>query len=65
MSWHWPSEFTLAALFVAWAVVWWLRRRNLNFSVLALIALALGVPIGLLAPHHWQALKSCSPPSCR
>jgi hypothetical protein len=57
MSWHWPSEFTLAVLFVAWAVVWWLRRRNLNFSILAVVALAIGVPIGLVAGNDVQAIN--------
>jgi Na+/H+-dicarboxylate symporter len=57
MSWHWPSEFTLAALFVGWAVVWWLRKRNLNFSILAVVALAIGVPIGLVAGNDVQSIN--------
>jgi uncharacterized protein len=57
MSWHWPSEFTLAALFVAWAVVWWLRRQNLNYSILAVVALVLGVPIGLVAGNDVQSIN--------
>jgi hypothetical protein len=57
MSWHWPSEFTLAALFVGWAVVWLLRKRNLNFSILAVVALTIGVPIGLVAGNDVQAIN--------
>jgi uncharacterized protein len=57
MSWNWASEATLAAVFVAWGGIWWLRRSGLNFSIVALLALAIGVPIGLVAKDHVQAIN--------
>lgn len=57
MSWNWSSEATLAAVALAWAGLWWLRKRQLNFSLIALIALAVGVPIGLVAGDHVQAIN--------
>src|SRR3954471_415930 len=47
----------LAAVIVSWAGIWWLRRRQLNFSLVALFALAVGVPIGLLARDHVEAIN--------
>jgi Na+/H+-dicarboxylate symporter len=48
---------TLAAVALSWAGIWWLRKRGLNFSLVALIALAVGVPIGLVAGHHVEAIN--------
>jgi Na+/H+-dicarboxylate symporter len=56
MSWNWSSEGTLAAVVLAWAGIWWLRRRGLNFSIATLLALAVGVPIGIVAGNHVQAI---------
>jgi Na+/H+-dicarboxylate symporter len=40
---------TLGAVALSWIAIWYLRKRQLNFSLVALLALAVGVPIGLLA----------------
>ena len=40
-----------------WAGIWGLRKRHLNFSFIALFALAAGVPIGLVAGHHVSAIS--------
>ncbi|MGD0196886.1 MAG: dicarboxylate/amino acid:cation symporter [Solirubrobacteraceae bacterium] len=56
MSWHWPAEETIAALVLAWVGIWWLRRRHLNFSLVAIVALAVGVPIGVVAGNQVQAI---------
>jgi Na+/H+-dicarboxylate symporter len=54
---NWPGYATLAAVAASWAVVWWLRRRRLNFSVLALVALAIGVVIGLVARTRVETIN--------
>jgi hypothetical protein len=56
MSWNWSSEGTLAAVVLAWAGIWWLRRRGLNFSIATLLALAVGIPIGIVAGNNVQAI---------
>lgn len=43
---------TLGAVALSWVAVWYLRKRQLNFSLIALFALAIGVPIGLVAKEH-------------
>jgi Na+/H+-dicarboxylate symporter len=53
----WSTLGPLAAVAAAWAAIWWLRRRELNFSLIAILALAVGVPIGLLAGEHVDAIK--------
>lgn len=40
---------TLGAVALSWCAIWYLRKRGLNFSVVALLALVIGVPIGLVA----------------
>lgn len=40
---------TLGAVALSWVAIWYLRKRQLNFSLVALLALAVGIPIGLLA----------------
>jgi uncharacterized protein len=52
----WPGLATLAAVAVAWVGIWWLRRHRVNFSVIAIGALAAGVPIGLLASEHVETI---------
>ena len=52
-----PALATLAAVAVSWAGIWWLRRRGLNFSLVALFALTVGVPIGLVAGQHVEAIN--------
>ena len=47
---------TLAAVAVSWVGIWWLRRRQLNFSLVALAALAIGIPIGVVAGHHVETI---------
>lgn len=40
---------TLGAVALSWVAIWYLRKRRLDFSIVALLALAIGIPIGLLA----------------
>lgn len=40
---------TLGAVAASWVVIWLLRKRGLNFSIVALLALLVGIPIGLVA----------------
>lgn len=56
MNPNWSTLGPLAAVAVSWAAIWWLRKRQLNFSLVALFALAIGVPIGLLAGRHVDAI---------
>ena len=48
---------TLAAVAVSWVGIWSLRKRKVHFTFIALSALAVGVPIGLLAGPHVEAIK--------
>src|SRR4051795_3859078 len=57
MDLNWSQLMPLAAVIVSWAGIWWLRRQQLNFSLVALFALAVGVPIGLLAGTHVDAIN--------
>ncbi|MFA4930144.1 MAG: dicarboxylate/amino acid:cation symporter [Patulibacter sp.] len=52
----WSTLGPLAAVAVSWAAIWWLRKRQLNFSLVTLFALAIGIPIGLLAGQHVDAI---------
>jgi Na+/H+-dicarboxylate symporter len=54
---NWPALATLAAVAASWAGIWWLRRQQLNFSLIALAALAVGVPIGYFAGEHVSAIN--------
>src|ERR1700712_374818 len=54
---NWPALATLTVVALAWVGVWWLRRRHLHFTVLALIALVAGVGIGLLVRSHVTAIE--------
>src|SRR6478609_7941806 len=47
---------TLGAVAASWVVIWFLRKRDLNFSLVALFALAIGVPIGLVAKEHVDSI---------
>lgn len=49
---NWPDLAVLALVAVVFVGIHVLRRRHLNFSVLTLIALAVGIPIGLVARSH-------------
>ncbi|MDQ8044686.1 MAG: dicarboxylate/amino acid:cation symporter [Patulibacter sp.] len=57
MHFSWSGTATLAAVAVAWIGIWFLRKRELNFSLVALAALVVGVPIGLVAGGHVQTIK--------
>lgn len=57
MNANWSSLAPLAAVVVSWGAIWWLRRRQLNFSLIALFALGVGVPIGLLAGKDVDAIN--------
>jgi uncharacterized protein len=54
---NWSELAPLGVVALSWVAIWWLRRRELNFSLIALFALAVGVPIGLLAGTHVDAIK--------
>lgn len=56
MNFSWSGTATLAAVIVAWAAIWWLRKRELNFSLVALFALLVGIPIGLVAQEAVSAV---------
>jgi Na+/H+-dicarboxylate symporter len=56
MNVNWSTLAPLAAVALSWAVIWHLRRRDLNFSLVAIFALGVGVPIGLLAGTHLDAI---------
>src|SRR4051812_45973725 len=57
MNVNWSTLGPLSAVAVSWAAIWWLRKREINFSLIALFALGIGVPIGLLAGHHVDAIN--------
>lgn len=48
----WPDLAVLGVIAVVFVGIQILRRRKLNFSLLTLIALVVGVPIGLVAQEH-------------
>ncbi|MBO9523732.1 MAG: dicarboxylate/amino acid:cation symporter [Nocardioidaceae bacterium] len=53
----WPELGVLALVVVAYAGIALLRRRRVNFSLLTLLALALGIPIGLVARTHVEYIE--------
>src|SRR6185436_3903175 len=57
MNFDWASLATLAAVALSWAGIWWLRRRGLHFTFVALFALAVGIPIGVVAGSHVEAIN--------
>ena len=57
MNFSWSAVATLAAVALAWAGIWTLRRRKVHFTFIALFALAIGVPIGLVAGTHVDAIN--------
>lgn len=54
---NWPELAVLAAVAVAFVAIYVQRRRHVNFSVVTLIALGLGVPIGLAADGHVEYIE--------
>jgi Na+/H+-dicarboxylate symporter len=57
MHFSWSGAAALAAVALAWAGIWLLRKRGVNFSFVALFALAVGVPIGIVAGQHVSAIN--------
>ncbi|MDO9355063.1 MAG: dicarboxylate/amino acid:cation symporter [Solirubrobacteraceae bacterium] len=52
------STLAIYAVVVAtWVAIWQLRKRKTNFSLVALFALLVGIPIGLVAREHVEAIK--------
>jgi len=49
---NWPALLTLAVVALAAVGIFILRRRHVNFSIVTLIALAVGIPIGLFAGQN-------------
>jgi Na+/H+-dicarboxylate symporter len=56
MNWDWSAAAALAAVALSWAGIWLMRRHQLNFSLIALFALGVGIPIGIVAGSHVQAI---------
>jgi Na+/H+-dicarboxylate symporter len=56
MNLNWPAYATLAATAAIWVGIWYLRRLQLNFSLVAIVALVAGVPLGYLAGEHVAAI---------
>jgi len=54
---NWPDLGALAAVAVAAVGINLLRRTKLNFSIVTLIALAIGIPIGLVAGNNIDYVK--------
>ncbi|MDW5598133.1 dicarboxylate/amino acid:cation symporter [Conexibacter stalactiti] len=52
-----PGLATLGAVALSWVVIWYLRKRRLNFSLIALLALAVGIPIGIVARAHVETIQ--------
>src|SRR3954454_20916264 len=57
MHWDWSAVAALAAVAVSWVGIWSMRKRQVHFTFVALSALAVGVPIGLLAGTHVEAIN--------
>jgi Na+/H+-dicarboxylate symporter len=53
----WPDLAVLALVVVIFAGIHLLRRRRLNFSLLTLLALAAGIPLGLIARSHVEYVE--------
>jgi Na+/H+-dicarboxylate symporter len=53
----WPDLAVLALVAVVFVGIHLLRRRHVNFSVLTLIALGVGIPIGLVARSHIEYVE--------
>ncbi len=54
---NWPALATLVAVAVVAVGINVLRRRHVNFSVVTLIALAAGIPIGLIARTNVEYIE--------
>jgi uncharacterized protein len=50
----WPDLAVLATVAVVFVVIHLLRRRDVNFGLLTIGALLVGIPIGLLAGEHTE-----------
>lgn len=57
MHLDWSGLATLAAVALTWVGIFFMRRHHVNFSVVALTALAVGIPIGLLAGDHVSTIN--------
>lgn len=57
MHLDWSGPATLAAVALTWVGIFFMRRHNVNFSIVALAALAVGIPIGLLAGDHVSTIN--------
>jgi Na+/H+-dicarboxylate symporter len=53
----WPELGVLALVVLVFAGVHLLRRRDTNFSLLTLVALVAGVPVGLVARSHVEYVE--------
>ncbi len=54
---NWLDLAVLALLVVAYVGLHLLRRRRVNFSLLTLLALAIGIPIGLVGRGHAEYIE--------
>jgi Na+/H+-dicarboxylate symporter len=57
MHLHSSSLATLAAVALSWVGIWWLRKRQVNFSVVGITAVLIGVGVGLAAGPHVDAIN--------
>lgn len=53
----WPDLAVLALVAVVFVGIHLLRRRRINFSLLTLVALVVGIPIGLVARSHVEYIE--------
>lgn len=54
---NWPELTVLLGVLIAFVGLHLLARRGVNFSVLTLVALAAGIPIGLLTQGHVEYVQ--------
>ena len=54
---NWLDLAVLGTVIVAYVGIAFLRRRRFNFSVLTLLALTAGIPLGVLARGHTQYIE--------
>lgn len=54
---EWLKFAVLASVLVAFAGIFKLRKRRVNFSVITLLALLVGIPIGIIGRNHAELVE--------